>query len=70
MKWIIVETSIEGTISEFGDFDTLKEAISFTGVNKFPWSDNFLSCVSIRKVSNDYLIKPDIYKDTQGGSIR
>ena len=63
MKWIVTETSVENTKSDFGPFNTMGEAIKFADQSKFPWSDDFLRSINIRKVADSHEIKPCVYRD-------
>lgn len=64
MKWIVVETSVEGTVAEFGPFEGMSEALVWANKNKFPWSHEFLSSVNVRKVANSHEIAGEVYKVT------
>ena len=65
MNWIITETSVEGTKSDFGPFSTMGEALKFAEQNKFPWSDDFLRNINIRKVALSHEIEPEVYREAE-----
>jgi hypothetical protein len=65
MKWIVKETSVENTVSEFGPFKNLISAARFTASHQLPWSEDFLSKIEIIKVSEDFKISPEVYYNPQ-----
>lgn len=47
MTWTVIETSKDNSTCEFGDFETMADAIKFVAESQLPWAEGMISKIEI-----------------------